>query len=140
MNWSAAKGQFVVLASLMPLAWCVSVLENTNGGWGSDPEFAVPWMGRSLAGWSAAVGAAALVGAAFWRPGRWTILAPALVGLLSDVARRLFPIGSPPYFFLHDQPSARWVAVAFGLLQLMALALTLVPPVRSRESGVRSQK
>ena len=133
MRWSSAKGQFVVLASLGLLVWYVSVLLDTNAGWGwTDPEYSTPWIGRSLAGWTAAAGAAALIAAAVWRPRWWTIFAPALVALLGLVARRLYPVGSPPDFFLEDGASARWFALAQCLLQLLALALTVVPPAQGR--------
>jgi hypothetical protein len=133
MNWSATKGRFVVLASLFVLAWYVSVLLNTNAGWGwGDPEYSAPWIGRSLAIWVPAIGAAAVIAASVWRPYRWTIFAPALVAAIGLLTRRLYPIGSPPDFFLHDQASARWVAAALFLLQLLALALSVVPPLRGR--------
>jgi hypothetical protein len=133
MNWSATKGRFVVIASLVALAWYVSVLVETNAGWGwNDPEYAAAWSGRSLAVWMAAAGAAGLMAAAVWRPRRWTILAPALIAGLSLVIRRLYVIGSPPDYFLSDQASARWFLAALCLLQLIAVALTVVPPAGRR--------
>ena len=140
MNWSPAKGQFVVLASLVPLAWYVSVLVNTNAGWGwTDPEYAVPWTGRGVATWTAVVGAAALIVAAAWRPSWWTIFARAFVAVLSLVTRRLYLIGSPPDYFLSDRASARWFLAAVCLLQLLALAMTLVPPA-PRRAGERGER
>jgi hypothetical protein len=128
MSWSATKGRFVVIASLVALAWYVSVLVNTNAGWGwTDPAYAEAWSGRSLAIWMAAVGAAGLMAAAVWRPHRWTIFAPALIAGLSLVIRRLYVIGSPPDYFLSDRASARWFLVALCFLQLIAVALTVVP-------------
>ena len=133
MNWSATKGRFVVIASLVVLGWYVSVLVNTNAGWGwTDPEYAAAWRGRSLAIWMAAVGAAGLMTAAVWRPHRWTIFAPALIAPLSLAIRRLYVIGSPPDYFLNDGASARWFLAALCLLQLIAVALTVVPPVGRR--------
>jgi hypothetical protein len=133
MNWSPTKGRFVVIASLVLLGWYVSVLVNTNGGWGwNDPEYAVAWRGRSLAVWTAVAGALGLMAAAAWRPHRWTILAPALVAVLSLVTRRLYLIGSPADYFLEDRASARWFAAALCLLQLIAVALTVVPSAGRR--------
>ncbi len=133
MRWSTTRGRLVVIASLALLVWYVSVLLRTNAGWGwSDPEYAVPWSGRRLASGTAVALAAALIGAAIWRPSRWTILVPALVALVSLMIRRLYLIGSPPDYFLSDQASARWYLAALCLLQLVAVGLTVIPPVRRR--------
>lgn len=131
MRWSTGRGRFVVLASLLLLAWYVSVLLETNAGWGwRDPEYAVSWKGRQLALWTSVLAAASLMGAAIWRPSSWTILAPALVAAVSLVIRRLYLIGSPPDYFLSDQASARWYVAGLCLIQLVAVGLTLVPPAR----------
>jgi hypothetical protein len=123
----------VVLASLIPLAWYVSVLVDTNAGWGwTDPKYAVAWIGRSLAGWTAAAGAAALTAAAVWRPYRWTVFAPALVAVIALVTRRLYLIGSPWHYFLSYRVSARWFLAAVCLLQILALTLMVVPPAGKR--------
>jgi len=139
MSWPATRGRFVVIAALFVLGWYVSVLVNTNGGWGwNDPEYAVAWRGRGLAIWSAVAGAAVLLAAAAWRPRRWTIVVPALIAGLGLAIRRLYVIGSPPDYFLNDGASARWFLAALCLLQLIAVALTVVPPAGravGREGG-----
>ncbi len=133
MRWSTTRGRLVVIASLALLVWYVSGLLQTNAGWGwGDPEYAASWSGRRLASGTAVALAAALIGAAIWRPSRWTILVPALVALVSLMIRRLYLIGSPPDYFLSDQASARWYLAALCLLQLVAVGLTVIPPVRRR--------
>jgi hypothetical protein len=137
MRWSATQARFVVLASLALLGWYVSTLMETNAGWGwGDPEFSATWSGRPLAIWTAVAAAAALIGAAIWRPSRWTILAPALVAALGLVIRQLYVIGSPPDFFLSDHASARWYLAGLCLLQLVVLGLTIIPAVGRRSERV----
>ena len=123
-----------MLGALFLLTWYVSVLLETNAGWGwGDPEYAVPWKGRQLASWASVAAGAALVAAAIWRPSWWTILAPAMVGALTHVViRRLYLIGSPPDYFLSDRASVRWFFAASCVLQVVALGLTLVPPIQQK--------
>jgi hypothetical protein len=132
MRWSATHGRFVVFAGLLLLAWYLSSLLETNGGWGwHDPMAISPWRGHQLAGWTALVAGAAVAGAAMWRPTRWTIFAPALIATLTYVViRPVYLIGTPPDYFLSDQAVARWYLTASCLLQVLALGSTLIPPAR----------
>jgi hypothetical protein len=122
----------VALSALALLTWYVSVLFETNAGWGwGDPEFAAPWRGRQLALWISVAVGAAIGAAAIWVPSRWITLSPALIGALTLLLiRRLYLIGSPPDYFLADQASVRWYFAASCVLQAVALALTLPPPAR----------